>query len=1416
MENTHSLQNPEMLFEVSWEVCNKVGGIYTVLSTKYKALANQIGRENIILIGPDVWKETTAHPDFEEDPQLLKSWREQAANQNLFFRVGRWKIPERPMAVLVDHSSFFPVKDEIFTKFWEDYRLDSLSGQWDYIEPAIFGYAAGRVIESYYRHHHTNRDSLLAHFHEWMTGTGVLYLKKNTPGIATAFTTHATVVGRAMAGNGLDLYKNLPTVNTDMIAGRFQVRSKHSLEKLAAVNADLFTTVSGITALECKHLLGIEPHVITTNGFNPDWVPDKTEQMSIRQNARKKILQIAEAMFNTNFDQDTFMVLTSGRYEFRNKGLDLFIEAAGMIRKEQNNTRKTLAVIAVPGYHHGLRPDLLQKIKQKEIPLNGTHHALTHMLHHPESDPVIQNIDRVELKNKPGDSVHIMFIPTYLDGHDGLLDIPYYQFLAAFDLTVFPSYYEPWGYTPLESIAFGIPTITTSLAGFGVWVDQTEKYSGDAVKVIHRDDHNAVEASRKLKDEIMHFQRLKDENLKIGSEEARNLAQKANWDFFLINYLDGYQLALKKSSLRAADDPYFINRAPKPPVTITKEKPQWLKVLVKASYPDELKKLRKLADNLWWCWNPDATKLFMSVNPDLWGKSGNNPIKLLGMLNSDQLNDLAADQTFASQLTKVWSAFETYMQEAPDQHDPLVAYFSMEYGLHESLKIYSGGLGVLAGDYLKEASDYNKRLVGIGVLFRYGYFTQRITPGGDQEAQNLPQKFTELPIHPVRDENGEWIEISIALPGRNMCAKVWKVHVGRITLYLLDADLETNVPADRSVSHQLYGGDWENRLKQEILLGVGGIRLLERLKITPDVYHCNEGHAAFSNFERMRDLVQKEFLTFEEALEVVRSSALFTTHTPVPAGHDRFSEDLLRIYIGHYPERLHITWEELMAMGKVNPEEPGEMFSMSVLGIKTSHEVNGVSKLHGEVSRDMFKNLFEGYFTDELHINHVTNGVHYPTWAHPEWQKMHSRFLNFPDLDNQQDEKAWSAISEISNLELWNTRNSLRLDLLSHLRQRLTREMTKRQESPAHIVKVLESLEQPMLTIGFARRFATYKRAHLLFANMERLDQLINDEKRPLRFLFAGKAHPNDKAGQDLIKRIIEISRQPRFEGRIIFIENYDMELGRFLTQGCDVWLNTPTRPMEASGTSGEKAVMNGVLNLSVLDGWWAEGFTPNAGWALPMKKLYHEQEKQDQLDAETIYNLLEEKIKTAFYQRNQDDVPEQWIGFIKNNFQHIAPHFTMRRMLQEYHEKFYGKLGKRNQLIRADNYLNARRYAAWKRKVLVNWGKIQVIERKLHDSTIKPLNLGDLFEAEILLHAPGLSGEDIKVELIVGQKVHDEVQEIFFKEPLEVNTNGSDQLRFHCAVTMRGVGVYDFAFRCTPKHPLMEHGMEFPLVKWV
>lgn len=724
---------------------------------------------------------------------------------------------------------------------------------------------------------------------------------------------------------------------------------------------------------------------------------------------------------------------------------------------------------------------------------------------------------------------------------------------------------------------------------------------------------------------------------------------------------------------------------------------------------------------------------------------------------------------------------------------------------------------MLAGDYLKEASDSNVNMIAVGLVYRYGYFIQRINRNGEQQAEYIPQKFTHLPLIPVRDEkNDQWLTISIALPGRNLKAKIWKLNVGRVPLYLLDTDIDENNENDRFITHQLYGGDIENRFKQEFLLGIGGVRMLDLLNIKPTLYHLNEGHAAFTGLERLRKLIQEQNLGFQQAVEAVKGSSLFTTHTPVAAGHDAFEEDLLRMYIPHYAERLKISWDSFMGIGRWNPENKGEKFSMSVLAINLNQEVNGVSKLHGEVSREMFKDLYPGYLPSELPIGYVTNGVHYANWTSGSWRKLHNETFGRNWKTDMANPEKWQKIYDVDDAKIWEIRNYQRKKLVTYLKKRVGRSMIRHQESPRISRKIENVLSPHKLTIGFARRFATYKRAHLLFRNLERLSAIINNPEKPVQFIFAGKAHPNDKAGQDLLKWIIELSKREEFAGKILFVEDYDIRLGRKMVQGVDVWLNTPTRPLEASGTSGQKAAMNGVLNCSVLDGWWAEGYVEGAGWALPEEKAFDNQEAQDELDAEMLYDILEENVIPTFYNRNNDGIPEEWVSAVKKTIAEVAPHFTTRRMLKDYFDKFYNILFEQNERLSVNNYKGALELVRWKRKMWNAWEQIQVTDTKLPNSYGRPLKLGDNFRAEITLHLAGLHSDEIGMEIVFGQKEQDKVTNFVYVQTMETEEVNGKTVKYSCAFPVTLAGVFDYAFRLYPKHELLRHRQSFTLVKWL
>lgn len=842
--------------------------------------------------------------------------------------------------------------------------------------------------------------------------------------------------------------------------------------------------------------------------------------------------------------------------------------------------------------------------------------------------------------------------------------------------------------------------------------------------------------------------------------------------------------------------------------------PNWKEVTVRSRIPEELKKLEDLAHNIWWAWNHEATDLFRSIDSELWTKSGQNPVRLLELLSYDRLEALVKDKAIIKNMNEVYAKFREYMDVKPDTTRPSVAYFCMEYGLNQVLKIYSGGLGVLAGDYLKEASDSNVDMCAIGFLYRYGYFTQTLSMDGQQIANYEAQNFGSLPLERVVDAEGKPLVVDVPYMNYHVHAYIWRVNVGRVSLYLLDTDNEMNSEFDRPITYQLYGGDWENRLKQEILLGIGGILTLKALGIKKDIYHCNEGHAALCNLQRLCDYV-KEGLNFNQALELVRASSLYTVHTPVPAGHDYFDEGLFGKYMGGYPQMLGISWGDLMDMGRMNPGDSGERFCMSTFACNTCQEVNGVSWLHGKVSQEMFSGIWKGYFPEESHVGYVTNGVHFPTWSATEWKNLYNKYFDPSFLKDQSNEKIWEAIYNVSDEEIWATRQNLKTKLIDYIRQSFREDWLKQQGDPARIVSLMEKINPNALLIGFGRRFATYKRAHLLFTDLERLAKIVNNPDRPVQFLYTGKAHPHDGAGQGLIKRIIEISRRPEFLGKIIFLENYDMKLARRLVSGVDIWLNTPTRPLEASGTSGEKALMNGVVNFSVLDGWWLEGYREGAGWALTEKRTYQNQDQQDQLDAATIYNLLENEILPLYYARNEKGYSEGWIKTVKNSIAQIAPHYTMKRQLDDYYAKFYNKEAARFKKLAANDYAKAKEIAAWKETVAERWDAIEIVSSSKSEELQKGnIESGKEYTITYVVDEKGLD-DAVGIELLTIYTDAEGKEHIYSVEPLNVIKKEGNLYTFQGVHSVDNAGSFKVMYRMFPKNMDLPHRQDFGYVRW-
>ncbi len=842
--------------------------------------------------------------------------------------------------------------------------------------------------------------------------------------------------------------------------------------------------------------------------------------------------------------------------------------------------------------------------------------------------------------------------------------------------------------------------------------------------------------------------------------------------------------------------------------------PSWKSVFVKGNIPAELGKIEELAHNMWWVWNYEARDLFRDLDPAIYHDVKHNPVALLERLSFSRKEEIVKDKKLMKRIDDVYAMFRKYMDVEPDRTRPSVAYFCMEYGIHSALKIYSGGLGMLAGDYVKEASDSNVDMCAVGFLYRYGYFTQSLAMDGQQIANYEAQNFGSLPIEQQMNEDGTPMVIDVPYMNYHVHAYVWRVNVGRVKLYLLDTDNEMNSEFDKPITHALYGGDWENRLKQEILLGIGGMLLLKKLGIKKDIYHCNEGHAALCNLQRLCDYIN-EGLTFNQALEVVRASSLYTVHTPVPAGHDYFDEQLFGKYMSGYPQMLGISWDEFIGMGRTNPDDHGEKFCMSTFACNTCQEVNGVSWLHGEVSKKMFNGIWQGYYPEESHVGYVTNGVHFPTWCATEWRKIYAKYFDAKHLSDQSNEEIWHGIYNCPDAEIWETRQKLKEKLFDYVAEQYKETWLKNQGDPQRVVKLIENFNPNALVIGFCRRFATYKRAHLLFTDLERLSKIVNNPERPVIFLFAGKAHPADGAGQGLIKKIYEISQRPEFQAKVIFVEDYDFLLARRLVSGVDIWMNTPTRPLEASGTSGEKAEMNGVVNLSVKDGWWLEGYREGAGWALTEERTYQNQEYQDRLDAATIYSLLENEIIPLYYNKDKNGLSKGWVKVIKNSIAQIAPHYTMKRQLDDYYERFYNKLRDRSQKLQANGYQLAKEIALWKEAVAERWDAVKVVSTKKGEELINgSIEAGKKYNIEIVVDEAGLD-DAIGLELVTLTTDKDGKEHVYHVDSFDMVKREGNLYTFTTTHCIDNAGSFKVCYRMFPKNKNLPHRQDFCYVKW-
>jgi phosphorylase/glycogen(starch) synthase len=1417
----------KMLFETSWEVCNKVGGIYTVIKSKVSDVKKEF-QENYVLVGPLLEN----NPEMlETDDKQVKKIRDELIKTGFIAKVGRWNMEEKPLVVLIGYKNTID-QDKLLYQLWEDYSVDSMTGGWDYIEPVIFSTMAAKVIEAVsnlypdYTHY--------AQFHEWMCGAGLLRIKKRAPHVATIFTTHATILGRSMSGNGVEIYKVLSDINPQNEASRFHVLAKHSIEKATAREADCFTTVSEITAIEAKHLLGIEPDIVLPNGFHVKKIPGYSEKKDYFQNNRNKLLQFAGKFLHKEFSpEETIIISTSGRYEFHNKGIDLLLDAFGQLSKSHDpgsNCQVLLYLFILTGAIDLSRERFPTPQHKEQLTIYSQ--ISTHPLWDPNHDPIVNTCKRHNFQNNPQDRINVIFVPVYLNGHDGVFNLEYYDALSGCDLTLYPSYYEPWGYTPLESISYSIPTVSTDVAGFGRWVISAGRES-DGIKIIRRFNREYHDAVLELNAHITNFINNRLDKNKTLKAEVRHAALSADWNIFFNHYLAAFELASKqcRNRLQGQRKEKVLQFEGLEYRGADSQRPRFRQFSVKASIPETLTKLRDLAYNLWWSWNPESQEVFRLIDPLLFDKMGNNPVALLETINTNRLTELAKNEQYMTQYKNIIGRFERYCSDntavLPDteifSETHPIAYFSMEYGLHECLPIYSGGLGILSGDHLKSASDLNMHFIGVGLLYKNGYFKQGISKDGDQKVEYYFNDFSRLPLQELHREE-ERVIISVELPGRKVHARIWEARVGRVSIFFFDTDVQENNAADRTITAKLYGGGKQVRIEQEVLLGIGGIRLLEFLNIKPLVYHLNEGHSAFLIIERLINLMQNYNLGLEVAKEVIKSSTVFTTHTPVAAGNEVFDMHLVENYLKNYIESRGLSWQEIYELGHTSLTDTGP-YEMTALALKNTYKRNGVSRLHGIISRKMWSSIWSGFLSEELPISHITNGVHVATWLTSEMKRLVTKYCSLNLNEDLLDKAAWKKIEKIPGDVLWQTHVELKNKLFYYIKEKVSLNWIREGEEPALVDRFLANLSPSPLTIGFARRFAIYKRATLLFKNMERFKKIVLNQKFPVQFIFAGKAHPNDKAAFDLIKEIVQLSKQEEFLGKIIFVEGYNMRLARRMISGVDVWLNNPRRPLEASGTSGQKAGMNGVLNLSVLDGWWDEAYNGANGWAIGERTEYKNPETQDLVDSDALYDLLENEIIPMYYNRNTRGIPGKWVKTIKDSITSIISEYNTNRMLMQYNESMYVPSAKRYMHISENNFAKARELTEWKKSISTRFPSVHIHNISIEGVDGDILNVGDKITIYVEVNKGKVTKDEVKAEVLISQNKEEEPitfsgqEEMRFEEisyvPMKLSSEEGNLLKYNCVYTADKSGKFNYGIRVLPDHPDMDDILDLNLVFW-
>jgi len=1412
---------PDFVFELSWEVCNMVGGIHTVIQSKAQEMRDQFD-DNYVCVGPHIPHQIGSTPVFREEiwnSSIYKMILDFSAQQ-VTCRMGRWNIPGEPKVLLIGFNDLLPQKDRILAHYWEKYGVNSIFGGHDYLEPVLFSHAAGLLIEQIFnRGLFLENKRVLVHCHEWMTACAFLHLKETAPEVASVFTTHATILGRTLSSRNDQ--RLLETYFLDRQPSQWAretgVESKHSVECTAAREADCFTTVSETTSEECSSVLGKRPDQVVHNGLSAE-VPDRRLlEPALKLQMRRRLLEIAEEVTGYTYDPArSDIVVTSGRYEFRNKGIDLFLEAMLDLRERMSSRdtrRKTLAVVMCPAGH-------LQRIYPRKADFHTTHQLVD-----PENDPTLQTLRLRNHQNGPDDPVHVIFLPLYLSGADSSIKEGYWELLSAADVAVFPSWYEPWGYTPHEAISLGIPTITTDRAGFGRWAKEVPGAEAEkGVVTIGRSkgvdgivpfDHCRIE----LRERLAHFLGLSDEEKRLWSNSASRTANKARWADFFSDYLKAYDLALSKAAARVAEGKVFRFRSfslgqVESPSRASYVRASVRKFSVAPRFPLVLNSMLEFAEStISWKWHPPVVHLLSQLDPELWARVHRRPLEFLQNVTYETVRKIIANP----ELKKTFDEIRRTFQELRNLKVTFErAYFCMEYGITDKLRIYSGGLGMLAGDHLKTASDLKLPLAAFGLFYQYGYFRQSLGAEGQQLASYDRSELEALKLKLVQNEAGARVLLSVPLRQDTLYFQAWRLELQTVHLFLLDTNVAENPPHLRGITDRLYSTEPGRRLDQEWLLAMGGLKLISSLRMNIKVFHMNEGHTSFLVVGRALELMAEKNFSFSEALEFVRFTTIYTVHTPVPAGHEEFELGDARRLLSAVVKK-HELLEQIMKLGEsLNPGV--NKFSMTSLAIRGSRWVNAVSKIHEGVSQRMFASRFPDLDPNEVPITHVTNGVHLPYWVDPDWQSLFYEVLGPDWPQRQRDVEYWGKLREVPAERIWDIKSKIKARFLRWLGGKLRESLLSSGHRPEY-ADVLGKVDPRTLFITHAKRMAPYKRADLLFQDPDRLHEILRKSSVPIVFIYAGKAHPADGLGQAALQRLVGWGRDERFRGSILVLEDYDLSYASRLLSGSDVWLNTPLRPLEASGTSGMKAAVNGTLHFSVADGWWPEVFNGKNGWMVGDGSELWEHHLQDRFDRERIFSILETQLLPEYCGAFNEVPSLRWAERVRESLASCIPLVSSQRMFFDYEERLYKPALQAARDLEDGDFANLRELCKFKATLKEHWHELAFENMNSEKLGSNLVQRGIPTEVEIDLSHPGLTPQHLQVQGILTRRVtrFDKAERTVFN-CVCISQEGEKNSRWRLNLVNHEAGDYSLSFRATarPFGNLPDPSFELKLVKWV